>query len=185
MIDKVANDLLCHIEAVTGLKGAALAVPARSGDFLLLFDPKGAGGQFEAARIDDRKGDGFYIRLKDGSIEETPKISGAGSCERSSFVRAACRLVVFSHRFGVKDLYETFRPALSMYTKSSIGIEVQSVEANVRKCLLDFSTIVIEESTPKEREGMTGFEGMLNLLAIDFDLKYTHESCGTIPKPLC
>lgn len=185
MIDKVANDLRCYTEAATGLAGVAIGVPSRSGHFLLLFDPKGAGGQFEAVGIDDRKADGFYIRLRDGAISEVPKISRGGSCERSSFVTAPCRLVAYSHRFGVKELYDVFRAALTTYTRGSIGEEVQAVDASVRRILLDFTSIVIEESTPQERESMTGYEGMMNLIAIDFDLNYTHENCGKTVKPLC
>jgi len=185
MIDKVANDLICYLQDKSGFEGAGLGVSARSGDFLLLFQQKGAAGEYEAVRIDDRKGNGFYIRLRDGSIEETPRVSRGGSCERSSQVRAACRLVIQSRDFEISRVYEVFRAALTSYLRIGIGAEVQSVDASIRKVVFDFSTIVIEESTVKEREEMTGWEGMINLLAIDFDLNYIHENCGCMPEPLC
>jgi hypothetical protein len=183
-LQEVVCALLAHIKTVTGKEGKGLAIADKQGHFLLMFEGK-AGGDFERVMLDDRAGDTFYIRLKDGRTEETAALNyKRGGCNKASRISARCRLVVQSECSSIATLAWNFRAALNSFRPASLETDVFSVSTSVSSILWDFTSIFFEEITQAEREGESGWEGPLQILAIDFTINYTLEGCNA-PTQIC
>lgn len=179
-IQKLTEVLIAHISRKTGITGKGLAVADRADHFLLMFADTVGGGEYERVQLDDRAGDAYYIRLKDGKIEEA-KISGAirgATVNSASRVTARCRLVAQSNTQALGALAYNFRNALASFEEPAIQSEnIFAAGVSIRAILFDFTTIFYEESTAAEREGGTGWEGNMQICAVDFDLNFTLETC--------
>lgn len=176
-IQTATESLITHITASTGKEGKGLAVTSREGYFLLLFGEK-SGGEYGHVRLDDDTGDGFYIRLKNGTIDETKATNyRRGACVDASRITARMRLVAQSTCNSISTLAVAFRNALATYKAQTITEQVVEASASVRTLVFDFATIVLDELTEAEREQASGWEGTMQFIAIDFDLTYTLESC--------
>lgn len=183
-IQKVTCALMAHITNTTKKEGKGLAVPDRAGHFLLMFEGM-AGGEYERVQIDDRAGDGYYIRLKDGRVEEVKATNyKRGGCQDASRVSAKCRLVVQSEKDSIAVLAHNFRGAIASFKAEQLAGGVFMVSASVRTVLYDFTTIFFEETTLSERESGSGWEGHMQLVAIDFEINFTLEGCGQ-PTQIC
>lgn len=177
MIQDVTNSLIRHLDRVTKSTGKGMAVNSKGGYFLLLFGEM-TGGEYERVMIDDHIGEAYYIRLKTGIVNEN-KSTGKrrGSCTVASQAQVQCRLVAMSHCQSIAVLAETFRNALNSYIELTISdINVRS-SSFVRAIQYDFATIVEEETPEADRAEMSGWEGGMSIIAIDFDLNYTLEVC--------
>lgn len=182
-IHEVTCGLIAHITQTTNKPGKGLAVADRVGHFLLMFAGM-AGGEYERVQIDDRAGDMFYIRLRDGRVEETKAVGyKRGACNEASRVTARCRLVVQSEANSIGVLAWNFRAALNSFKVAELG-SAFSVSTSVRAVIYDFTTIFFEETTEAERGSGSGWEGNMQLLAIDFEINYTLEAC-TAPAQIC
>lgn len=183
-IQEVVCALISKIGTTTGFTGKGLAVADRAGHFLLMFEGK-AGGEFERVGLDDRAGDSYYIRLKDGKVEETVAVNyKRGGCNKASRISARCRLVVQSECQSIANLAWNFRAALSAFRVQQLGDDVHMASVSVSSIVYDFTTIFFEETTQAERESGSGWEGSLNVVAVDFTLFYTLEGCAA-PAQLC
>jgi hypothetical protein len=177
-IQAAGDSLIAQVIAATGKDGKGIAVNSKGGNFLLIFGET-AGGEYERVGIDDRLGEAFYIRLR-GAVDETESTNlRRGSCGTASRITAKCRLVAMSHCDSVNTLATNFRNALTGYRKKLITPDIYDSHASPKSIQYDFATIVIDEVPEDKREEVTGWEGAMRLIAIDFDLNYTLEDCGT------
>ena len=177
-IQAAGDSLIKHVIAATGKAGKGIAVNSKGGNFLLIFGET-TGGEYERVGIDDQLGEAFYIRLR-GAVDETESTTlRRGSFGIASRVTAKCRLVAMSNCDSVNTLATNFRNALTGYRKKMIAPDKYDLYASPKSIQYDFATIVIEEVPEDKREGVTGWEGAMRLISIDFDLNYTLEDCGT------
>lgn len=176
-IQTAASSLIKYVDALTGKTGKGIAVNSKGSRFLLVFDEK-RGGDYDSVGLDDRAGEAYYIRLKTGVVDETVVVGlKRGSCGDTSRISAKCRLVAMSHCDSVNDLATNMRTALASYKKRMITPDVYDANTLVQSIQYDFATVVNEEVEEDKREEMTGWEGRMSIIAIDFTLSYTLETC--------
>ena len=176
-IQAVTSTLIAHLNSLTGSQGKGLAITSKGGYFLLVFGEM-AGGEYERVMIDDRIGEAYYIRLKTGVVNESsPGNKRRGSCAATNQIQAQCRLVAMSHRLSIVELADSFRASLNSFKAPTIGSDPVRAGASVRATQYDFATIVLDETPESERDQVSGWEGAMQIIAIDFDLTYISESC--------
>lgn len=184
-IQTVTNSLIQHLNSLTGKEGKGMAVNSRGGYFLLVFGEK-TGGEYGRVSIEDNIGEAYYIRLKTGLVNEQRLTSKRrGSCADTSQVKAACRLVAMSHCDSIQALADKFRVGIALFSKRQNYGYTTDTEAVVTAVQYDFATIVNEETPESERAELSGHEGGMSLIAIDFDLSYTLESCPVSAENSC
>jgi hypothetical protein len=179
-IQTVTDSLISHLDYLTGSKGKGLAVTSKGGFFLLMFGEM-TGGEYDRAQLDDRIGEAYYIRLRTGIVNENRQDGlRRGACSTANQAQAQCRLVAMSHCHSIAALANLFRSAINRYRKNTIEDEDVRATANVRSTQYDFATIVIDEIPEDERDGVTGWEGGMTIISIDFDLNFTMEACPVL-----
>jgi hypothetical protein len=181
----VTNSLIQHLNSLTGKKGKGMAVNSKGGYFLLVFG-ENMGGEYTRVSIEDNIGEAYYIRLKTGVVNEQILTSKRrGSCKDTSQVKAACRLVAMSHCDSIQVLADKFRNGIASFSKRTIDGYTTDALATVTSVQYDFATIVNEETPESERAELSGHEGGMSLIAIDFDLSYVLESCPVSAENSC
>ena len=182
-LQTIANSLISHINAATGKDGEGIAVTSKGGHFLLLFGDR-MGGEFARVMPTDDKGEFYYIRLKTGQVDEATAPKKRGSCNGQSRITARCRLVAMSHCDTIATLAYNMRSAVSGYRNRYVGETLSDATTSVNATVYDFATIVTDEVPEASREDVSGWEGGMSIIAIDFDLSFTAEACSTAI-PVC
>lgn len=184
-IQTVTNSLIQHLNSLTGKEGKGMAVNSKGGYFLLVFGEK-TGGEYGRVSIEDNIGEAYYIRLKTGVINER-KVPGKrrGSCDDASLITAPVRIVAMSHCDTIQTLSDAFRDGIASFKKRTIDNITTDAIAVITSVQYDFATIVNEETPESERAELSGWDGGMSLIAIDFDLSYVLESCPVSAENSC
>ena len=184
-IQTVTNALIQHLNSLTGKEGKGMAVNSKGGYFLLVFGEK-TGGEYGRVSIEDNIGEAYYIRLKTGLVNEVKTVTlRRGACADASQITAPARLVAMSHCDSIQVLADKFRGGIASFRKRTIDNITTDALAVVTSVQYDFATIVNEETPESERAELSGHEGGMSLIAIDFNLSYVLESCPVSAETNC